>query len=192
MMIQASSLRASSSAENLPPPTPEEELEAAYREHCEFVWRNARRLGCDEATAEDVVHDVFLVAVRRLREFRGDANLRTWLFAITYRVVQRTTRDRARRGARLRDYAASQVRPSICHPHDQVDAGEALRRLLVRLDEAKRVVFILAELEGMTSVEIGACLGLNPRTVESRLRAARQALTRMIERDGVGERSRQR
>jgi RNA polymerase sigma-70 factor (ECF subfamily) len=61
--------------------------------------------------------------------------------------------------------------------------------LLGRLDEAKRVVFILAELEGMTSVEIGKLLELKPPTVDSRLRAARAALGRMIAQERARERS---
>lgn len=183
MVVRLSPSRSSALAEALPSDSEAGTLESAYREHCGFVWRNARRLGCDDASAEDVVHDVFLVAARRLQEFRHESKLRTWLFAITYRVVQRRFRDRARRGAKLRDYAAHQGPVSACHPHDRVDAGEALRCLLLRLAETKRIVFILSELEGMTSVEIGECLDINPRTVESRLRAARAELERLCARE---------
>ncbi|HEU5073215.1 MAG TPA: sigma-70 family RNA polymerase sigma factor, partial [Polyangiaceae bacterium] len=58
-----------------------------------------------------------------------------------------------------------------------------LRQLLERLDESKRVIVILTELEGMTSKEIAALLGLKQGTVDSRLRSARQELLRMVERD---------
>src|SRR5450432_623535 len=71
--------------------------EALYREHFAFVWRNARRLGCTDEWVDDAVHEVFLVATRRLAEFSGISSLRTWLFAITFRVVGRMMRDRARR-----------------------------------------------------------------------------------------------
>jgi hypothetical protein len=80
------------------------ELEVAYREHSAFVWRNARRFGCDTATAEDVVHEVFLIVAAKFENFRREASLRTWLFAITYRTVQRLARDHSRRGARLQRY----------------------------------------------------------------------------------------
>jgi RNA polymerase sigma-70 factor, ECF subfamily len=171
---------------------PVAEFEAIYRAHCGFVWRNARRLGCDDDLADDVVHEVFLVVGRRLPEFRREASISTWLFAITYRIVHRLVRDRARHARWLRSYAAEREAQAMHLPHAQSDAGECLRHLLSHLDETKRVVFILAELEGMTSVEVGKCLGVKPPTVDSRLRAARLELARLIEseRDREGSESR--
>ena len=158
-------------------------LEAVYREYSGFVWRNARRMGCDPAALDDIVHEVFLVVARRLHEFRGEAQIRSWLFAITYHVIRRSRRDRARYAQRLDDYVK-------CHESQDVEsgseeAGYQLRQMLFRLSEPRRLVFIMAELEGMTSVEIGQCLGMNTGTVDSRLRAARQDLQRMIEREGA-------
>ncbi len=164
------------------------DLEALYRAESSFVWRNAQRLGCDGALAEDVVHEVFLVVACRLSEFRHEASIRTWLFAITYRSVQRIMRDHARSNRRLRDYATVRTIEPSAQPGGQAEAGQCLRFFLGQLDECKRVVFILAELEGMTSLEIGLTLGLNPRTVDSRLRAARIKLARLIERDRIQQR----
>jgi RNA polymerase sigma-70 factor, ECF subfamily len=165
------------------------DLEAIYREHSAFVRRNARRLGCNDDWADDLVHEVFLVVARRLGEFRRESSIRTWLFAITYRAVQRMTRDRARHGRRQRDFALAEASRSPAEPEGRSEASQYLRVLLSRLDEAKRVVFILAELEGMTSVEIGKLLGLKPPTVDSRLRAARADLGRMIARERARQRS---
>jgi RNA polymerase sigma-70 factor (ECF subfamily) len=168
------------------------DLESVYRQHCAFVWRNARRLGCDDHLADDVVHEVFLVVARRMSEFRHQASMTTWLFAITFRVVQRLFRDRSRRAQRLESYQAElQAEPSA-QPHARSDAGDYLRHLLAQLNETQRVVFILSELEGMTSAEIGRCLGVKPGTIDSRLRAARTKLSRMIERERARERSRAR
>jgi len=166
------------------------DLEELYRDHHAFVWRNARRLGCDETGADDVVHEVFLVLHRRLSEFEHRANIRTWLFAVTYRTIQRLFRDRARHARRLREYAAEQSPSSAATPQAQHEAADYLRHLLLQLDEPRRVVFILAELEGMSSVEIGECLGVKAPTVDSRRRAARLQLTRMLRRDQARERSR--
>lgn len=163
-------------------------LAGLYREQASFVWRNARRLGCDDMQAEDVVHEVFLVVARRLSEFRNEASIRTWLFAITYRVVQRLTRDQRRRQRRLREYAAERVHALPRHPEERSVAHEYVKYLLEQLDECQRVVFILAELEGMTSAEIGALLGLRSPTVDSRLRAARKVIARSMNRDTLQER----
>ena len=155
--------------------------EALYREHFAFVWRNARRLGCTDEWVDDAVHEVFLVATRRLDEFRGHAALRTWLFAITFRVVGRMQRDRARRHARVARYALEQ--PAwVADAARETEAAQYLRQLLLKLSEPQRVVLILSELEGFTSLEIAATLGVPPGTVDSRLRAARLQLARVHER----------
>lgn len=159
-----------------------ERAEALYREHFAFVWRNARRLGCTDEWVDDAVHEVFLVATRRLDEFEGRSSIRTWLFAIAFRVVGRMRRDRARRREHVSRYAAEQP-ALVADAARESEAAQYLRQLLLQLSEAQRVVLILAELEGFTSVEIAETLGVPVGTVDSRLRAARTQLARALERD---------
>jgi len=165
-------------------PLPEERraAEALYREHFAFVWRNARRLGCSDEWVDDAVHEVFLVATRRLEEFLGRSSLRTWLFAITFRVVGRMRRDRARRHARVASFASEQTEWTSDAARE-TEAAQYLRQLLQQLSEPQRVVLILAELEGFTSLEIGETLGVPTGTVDSRLRAARLQLARVHQRE---------
>jgi RNA polymerase sigma-70 factor, ECF subfamily len=160
--------------------------EQLYRENYEFVWRNARRLGASDDWVDDAVHEVFLVATRRLAEFEGRSSARTWLFAITFRLVQRLRRDRARQ----RSHAARYVReapPGVADAARQNEAAEYLRYLLSLLPEAQRVVLILAELEGFSSAAVAESLGIPAGTVDSRLRAARAHLARVIERERARE-----
>ena len=159
-----------------------EQAETLYREHFAFVWRNARRLGCTDEWVDDAVHEVFLVATRRLAEFEQRSALRTWLFAITFRVVGRMRRDRARRQARVERYVTEQSE-LVADAARETEAAQYLRQLLLKLNEAQRVVLILAELEGFTSAEIAETLGIPAGTVDSRLRAARRQLARVLERD---------
>jgi RNA polymerase sigma-70 factor (ECF subfamily) len=161
---------------------PDDEAELLYREHFAFVWRNARRLGCTDDWVDDAVHEVFLVATRRLGEFEGRSSLRTWLFAITFRVVGRMLRDRTRRRAHVSRYIAEQPTP-VSDAARESEAAEYLRYLLLKLSEPQRVALILAELEGFTSFEIAETLGVPTGTVDSRLRAARTQLARALERD---------
>lgn len=159
------------------------QLEAIYREHHAFVWRNARRLGGHAAQLDDIVHEVFLVVARRLPEFRGEGHIRSWLFAITYHVIRRLRRDHARYAKRLDAYGSNCDSEFECQQAAPTDAGYQLRQILLKLPESKRLVFIMAELEGMTSVEIGQCLGMKTGTVDSRLRAARQELKSIVDRE---------
>lgn len=159
---------------------PSPALVAVYREHFQFVWRSARRLGAQPATLDDVVQDVFLIVARRLPEFRGEASIRTWLFAITMRVVQVHRRTVSRHLRRVEAFAEAHADGGATDPYARSDAADALLKLLEQLDDDRRAVFVLAELEGMTAQEIAAGLGLNVNTVYSRLRAARLQLERSL------------
>jgi len=173
----------------LVPPELESAITALYRENFEFVWRNARRLGCGDDWIDDAVHEVFLVASRRLGEFEGRSSHRTWLFAITLRMVQRMQRDRTLRQRRVTEYVRQQP-TAVGNAASESERAQYLRYLLRLLPEAQRVVLILAELEGFTTSEIASTLAIPAGTVHSRLRAAKQRLAEVIERErALDERS---
>ena len=165
-------------------PVPSAALRAAatalYTEHHDFVWRNARRLGCSDDWVDDAVHEIFMVAARRLAEFEGRSGVRTWLFAITFRVVQRLRRDRARQREHLRRYAEQQS-PATGNAAHESEAAQYLNHLLSLLPPAQQLVLILAELEGFTAPEIAQTLGIPLGTVHSRLRSSKQQLCRVLE-----------
>lgn len=151
-------------------------LSAIYREHFEFVWRSLRRLGAPEHALEDATQDVFLVAARRLDEFEGRSSIRTWLFGIAMRVVRTQRRTSWRHQRKVEALAAAKPDSPDGDPMAQRDAQRLLLTLLEQLDDDKRAVYVLAELEGMTVVEIAEGLGANVNTIYTRLRAARQQL----------------
>jgi len=153
-----------------------EDFERLYAEHFEFVWRSLRRLGVEPKELDDAVQDVFIVFLRRRSEFRGQSSQRTWLFGIANNIAHEYRR-RQQRAARAEPIAEAHPAhgPS---PLDQASSTEALRLIeafLASLDDNKRNVFILAELEQMSGPEIAASLQVKINTVYSRLRAAREA-----------------
>jgi RNA polymerase sigma-70 factor (ECF subfamily) len=161
-----------------PRPTFAEVYESSFA----FVWRNARRLGAPEATVDDVVQDVFVIVHRILGEFEGRSSLNVWLFGITRNVVRehrRTLQSRHPHALRAEEPVDhDQLVDSAPGPHENAVQAEAARlvdRLLESLDDDKREVFILAELEKRPAAEIGVALGIPLNTVYSRLRLARQA-----------------
>ncbi len=161
-------------------------LSTVYAEHHAFVWRAVVRLGVPSERVDDAVHDVFMVVARRLGEFEGKSTMRTWLFAIAMRVAQSVRRDAAREARRLQklgEVAANHVNA----PHDAADAKHTLQELLEHLDDEKRAVFVMAELEGMTAPEIAAVIGGKVATVYSRLRLAREALEALVRRTTARE-----
>jgi RNA polymerase sigma-70 factor (ECF subfamily) len=155
-----------------------------YMAHVGFVWRVLRTFGVPEAQVEDAVQDVFLVVHRRLHEWQGKAAITTWLFAIARRVASNHRR-RARRTEPLVDDASNvAVRgaPAEAGPGSdpfaeaaRAQAAATVLAILDQLDDAKRSVFALVELEQVAVPEVARMLGINLNTAYSRLRLARQA-----------------
>jgi len=170
-------------------------FEDIYERHVDFAWRAACRLGVDASDADDIVQEVFFTAHRRMREFEGRASVKTWLFGILHHVVQHYWRDRARKRRHL--VAASPLQDPdhfpdarAAGPAESAEHAEAMRvldHLLRVLDEGKRAVFVLAEIEQMTAHEIADALGINANTVYSRLRVARQEFEQALTRYRAGD-----
>lgn len=165
------------------------DFDAIYDGHLTYVWRAARRLGVQQADTDDVVQEVFLVAHRRLGEFEGRSQIKTWLFKILVHVVRHYFRTQKRKPGHHSPDSADDIDElliaSANGPAEAFERAEAVRildRLLARLDEDKREVFVLAEIEELSVVEIADVLGVNLNTVYSRLRTARQTFQRALER----------
>jgi len=149
------------------------ELGAIYRDQFGFVWRILRRLGVPPEALEDAAQDVFVVVHRRWDAYDPDVPIRSWLFGITRRVAA-DTRKRLQRVASRSEGRADTER--LGDPADvaaRAEASDFVARFLATLDEDKRIVFVLADVEGLTAPEIGAALGVNLNTIYARLRAAR-------------------
>ena len=158
-------------------------LAQIYEQHFDFVWRNARRLGVPEASADDVAQDVFVIVQRRMADYDGRGSLKAWIFGILVRVVRDHRRSFRRKGARQvpLDQAMQSVSsalepgPSPVEAAERAEHARLLERLLAELDEDKRTVLILFELEQWTLREIAELFGSNTNTIHSRLRAAKRA-----------------
>jgi RNA polymerase sigma-70 factor, ECF subfamily len=154
------------------------DLGEIYRAHAATVWRWSRRLLGSERDLEDVLHEVFLVAHRRLADFDGQARVTTWLYAITVRVVQhRRRKDRWSRwwkGDRDRDQPEVAARgPTPLEALEQRRASELVYRILDSLRERDRTVLILYELEGLSGAEVATITGQSLASVWVRLHRAR-------------------
>lgn len=156
-----------------------------YDAHFDFVYRVARRLGVPDGEAEDVTHDVFVIAHRRLDQFET-GRLSTWLYRITANVVSdRHRRWRVRNsldifktwlwGARVRTPEELASRRSD---------GRAVEDVLARMSPKKREVFALFELEGLSGEEIAERIGIPVGTVWTRLHHGRQEFIRLARRTG--------
>jgi RNA polymerase sigma-70 factor, ECF subfamily len=165
------------------------DLAEVYRCHAGFVWRVVRRLGVPEAALEDVVHDVFLVVHRRLGEYDGRAALTTWLFGIARGVASNHRRGLARAQRKLSVAPTPSSAPDPEVRTDQQQLAGFVREFLGRLDEDRRLLFELADIEGLKVPEIAETLGMNLNTAYARLRAVREQLSRALAERESGARS---
>jgi RNA polymerase sigma-70 factor (ECF subfamily) len=149
--------------------------QAIFREHAAFVLRVVRRLGVAPRDVEDVAQEVFVIVHRKLHTFNGESSVRTWLFGIASRVASDHRRRAHVRRECLDDNFPLQVsEPSQAQAVHDRQLRETLDRALDELDEAKRAVFVLYEMEGVPMTEIAESQGCPLPTAYSRLREARE------------------
>lgn len=156
-----------------------------YDCYAEFVYRSLVSLGLGPAAAEDAMQDVFLVAHARLDEFQGTF-FKAWLFRLAMSIARNV-----RRSSRRTDKTHVSVDPDALagpqadSPFERAAQAERIRLLhdlLEQLDDEKRQVFILAELEQMPQIEIAEALEVHVNTVAYRLHAARERLQQLLRR----------
>lgn len=163
-------------------------FEVVYEKHFPFVWRTMRYLGVPEDCLDDAVQETFLVVHRRLGEFEGRASITTWLFSIVQNIARYYRRTLSRRARHVTSIGAGELDGVVSAPGGPLASAEArqaadlVSELLEQIDEAKRAVFALVELEQLSVSEAAEMLGINANTAASRLRAARKELQQAIRR----------
>lgn len=157
-------------------------LEDIYDAHADYMFRALRHLGVPDSQLDDAVQDVFLVVLRKSREFEGRSSLQTWLYGIALRVA-RNYRKRRDRQRREHDELPAELVSPHAGPAEQAEVGDALQlvqRLLETLPPEQLEVFALTELEQLSAPQIAEILSLNLNTVYSRLRLARRAFQKAL------------
>jgi RNA polymerase sigma-70 factor, ECF subfamily len=166
-----------SSSVDTPKPGPPPSMRTVFDEHARYVIRTLRHLGIKEADVDDVAQEVFVTVHRKLPEFEGRSKLRTWLYAICLRVAS----DHRRRAYVVRERVTDSP-PSDTgersgnEPDTNVESRAFVQQLLEGLDDDKRTVLVLYEIEGLTMREVSEVIGCPLQTAYSRLHAARDLL----------------
>ena len=165
-----------------------ESLDGLYEQHVSDVKRWARRLAGPRADLEDLVHDVFVIALRRRFSYRGQASVKTWLFRITHHVV----RNRMRRGfirrllwSRHQD-ALVALTPTPSTPQEEIERRERHVRLYHALDQLSdcyRTPLILYEIEGLSGEEVAELTSLSLATVWVCLHRGRAKLLELLSKE---------
>lgn len=151
--------------------------------HSPGVYRLALRLLGDEAEAEDVLQETFLSAFKAIGRFEWRAGLQTWLYRIAYNAAMMRLR---RRGpltvaVELPSEDGAEAVPQelfdwCCLPEQDFESAEARRELdraIGELPEKLKAVFLMRELEGLSTEQVAEALGISPENVKTRLHRAR-------------------
>ena len=148
------------------------------------VYGVALRMLGRPAEAEDVAQEAFLRAHRSLADFRGDAKLSTWLYAITSRLCLNRLASADRRRVTYDDDAVARTPADDPAPTADIERRErerALHDAIAGLDHDRRMVVVLCDLEGLPYEDAAAALGVPLGTVRSRLHRARMELREKLE-----------
>jgi RNA polymerase sigma-70 factor (ECF subfamily) len=148
--------------------------------HHDFVWRSIRRLGVPEGDVDDAVQKVFLTVASRLADIDPRAE-RRFLFETALRTAANERRAQSRR-RRADEAELEELVANLPSPEQTAVDRATLDVLLGVLPVELRAVFVLFELEQMTSEEIAALLGVPTGTVSSRLRRGRALVEAKVRR----------
>jgi RNA polymerase sigma-70 factor (ECF subfamily) len=145
-----------------------------FKSHHLLIWRTLRRLGLTEDGAADGTQQAFLIAAERVQEIR-EGSERAFLFGTAIRLARSSHRRNNRCQLEADMDTRVDPRPRADEATNRHSASELLDRVLRRMDEDLVTVFVLFELEGMSTPEIAELLQIPVGTAASRLRRARLA-----------------
>jgi RNA polymerase sigma-70 factor (ECF subfamily) len=154
-----------------------------YDRHRTDVARLVVRMLSGRGDVDDVIQEVFVQVYRSLKDFRGQAKFSTWLHRVTVNVVLMHRRASRSRPVFTDGPVAEAPQADEVRPDDDAERLERMRafsRVLDRLADKKRIVFVLHDLEGIAPSEIAKIVGAPVLTVRTRLFYARREIEAML------------
>jgi RNA polymerase sigma-70 factor, ECF subfamily len=162
----------------MPSPPELPSFKELHREYLNFVWSTARRFGTAPSEMEDVIQEVFMVIHTRLHTLQKPESLRSWIYSVVRRVASSHRRIvRSTAPVHSSDSPFKEALSREPTPLEQTERSTAVRllmSLLETLDEEKRELFALVEIEELSVPEAAEILDVPVNTAYSRLRSARQ------------------
>jgi RNA polymerase sigma-70 factor (ECF subfamily) len=167
-------------------------FEVLMRRHNQRLFRAARAIVRDDSEAEDVMQEAYVRAFSQLAQFQGRAQWSTWVTRIAVNEALGRVRRRGRFVDRdldgkedaLMDHPDDARTLSTTGPEDQVAIRE-LNRFLERavdgLPDIYRSIFVLRDVQELSTAEAADCLGISEELVKVRLHRARAELRRVME-----------
>lgn len=168
---------------------------AAFRELVEryqaLVYNLGLRILWNNEDAEDVLQETFLKVFDNLDSFRGDSDIGTWIYRIATNAALMKLRSRRRERGQIADIENiedQEIQPSLLNPNApdpfdellQQESQEILKKAIDSLPDIYRVVFVLKDIEHISTDEIADILNLSHEAIYSRLKRARMQLREAV------------
>ncbi len=157
-------------------------FEIVVRRYNQRLYRTAMAIVRDPVEAEDVLQDTYLNAFAHLRQFAGRARFSTWLTRIAVNEALARLAKRTRSPLSFRDWEDDLPAPATDPEHGLVNQSlkEFLETAVGGLTPPYRSVFVLREIEGLSTAETASVLDISPENVKVRLHRARAFLKAVI------------
>lgn len=161
---------------------------AFVRKHQKFVYASALRYLQNHDDAEDAAQEVFIRSLKNLHKFRGDSNIKTWLYRITMNICNNMIRKKKLSSIfgsdDQRDYL--NTADTGYKPDEEMENSqfrEKFNEALAKLPEKQRETFALRYFEEMTYEEISDMLGTSVGGLKANYYQATKKLAKMLEDD---------
>jgi RNA polymerase sigma-70 factor (ECF subfamily) len=158
-------------------------FEELYRLHHRRVYTLCLRMTQNEAEAEDITQDIFIVLLRKAGDYRAEASFTTWLHRMTVnQVLMHFRRKKAKREEQVEDEQTEMTTPrgaASSRPAQLIDRI-TLEDALARLPPGYRAAFVLHDIEGYEHEEVARLLGCAVGTSKSQLHKARTKLRKLL------------
>jgi RNA polymerase sigma-70 factor (ECF subfamily) len=172
----------------------EDAFAQVYRRYCGRMLATARRLLRNDEDARDAVQEAMLSAFKAASRFEGDAQVGTWLHRIVVNAALMRLRTRRRKPeASIEDLLPTYMADGHREIHvsrepfpdtilEQSQLLALLRECVHELPDQYREVYLLRDVEDLTTEEVALAMGLTTNAVKIRLHRARQALKTLVQR----------
>ncbi len=154
-------------------------FEMIYKATSSFVYNVALRITYNKEDAQEVTQEVFLIMHSKLKQFRGESSLKTWVYRIAVNCAinfARKTKGQKNSSVEYEDHLAPRVEADVHKQIEKEHHHTAVDKILSSLNEEHRTCVILRNIEGLSYQQIAETLQININTVRSRLKRAREKI----------------
>lgn len=165
-------------------------FEELVRRYSDKAFNLASRLTRNREDAEEVLQDVFVTVYRKIAGFEGKSSFSSWLYRVTVNAALMKLRKRKQDQSMSLEDVSPQVKNSVVAKNSEQTEGDrsasrnelkqALEVAIRKLPDDYRPVYVLRDIDGLTSREVGKILNLSIPAVKSRLHRSRMILRRRL------------